>query len=74
MVKKPYNPFPIIFWARKRIIGSGYFSVNMKLIINFTKFTFSGARSAKTGIRTANLMVLRVFPFSNQYTNDTLNM
>ena len=49
MVKKPYYPFPIIFWARKRIIGSGYTGVNMKLIINFTKFTFSGVPCSKTG-------------------------
>jgi hypothetical protein len=29
--------FPNISWVRKNIIKVGYFSVNMKLIINFTK-------------------------------------
>jgi len=34
-------------------------SVNMKLIISFTKFAFPGAPSA---------------PFAKQYTNDTLDL
>lgn len=49
----------LIYRVRKSIIGARVISVNMKLIISFTKFVFRGAPAA---------------PFAKQYTNDTLNM
>ncbi len=49
----------LIYRVRKSIIGARAMSVNMKLIISFTKFVFPGAPAA---------------PFAKQYTNDTLNM